>query len=64
MLDALQKSGIVLHLNAACRAGMQSMACMCAATSAEEFALPAERVLVAVGRRPRVPRTLASNRCN
>ncbi|GAA4006256.1 dihydrolipoyl dehydrogenase [Comamonas faecalis] len=53
VLDALKKSGVVLHL--ACSvAGWDAKSGVHVRTArADEFALPADRVLVAVGRRPR-----------
>ena len=54
VLDALQKSGIVLHLGCSVQGwDAEHGVHVRSDERAEEFALPAERVLVAVGRRPR-----------
>jgi dihydrolipoamide dehydrogenase len=54
VLDALQKSGIVLHLGCSVQ-GLTTEHGVHVRNDAraEDFALPADRVLVAVGRRPR-----------
>ena len=54
VLDALQKSGIVLHLGCSVQGwDAEHGVHVRNDARAEEFALPADRVLVAVGRRPR-----------
>ena len=54
VLDALQKSGIVLHLGCSVQGWDDEHGVHVRSDErAEEFALPADRVLVAVGRRPR-----------
>ena len=54
VLDALQKSGIVLHLGCSVQGWDDEHGVHVRSDErAEEFALPANRVLVAVGRRPR-----------
>ena len=54
VLDALQKSGIVLHLGCSVQGWDATHGVHVRSDErAEEFALPADRVLVAVGRRPR-----------
>ena len=54
VLDALQKSGIVLHLGCSVQGYDERHGVHVRNDArAEDFALPAERVLVAVGRRPR-----------
>ena len=54
VLDALQKSGIVLHLGCSVQGwDAEHGVHVRSDERAEEFALPAERVLVAVGRWPR-----------
>ncbi|WP_042426250.1 dihydrolipoyl dehydrogenase [Comamonas granuli] len=53
VLDALQKSGVVLHLGCSVQGYDAKHGVHVRNARADEFALPAERVLVAVGRRPR-----------
>ncbi|MCE1250722.1 MAG: dihydrolipoyl dehydrogenase [Comamonadaceae bacterium] len=54
VLDALQKSGVVLHLGCSVAGwDAQNGVHVRIDARAEDFALPADRVLVAVGRRPR-----------
>ena len=54
VLDALQKSGIVLHLGCSVQGwDAEHGVHVRNDARAEDFALPADRVLVAVGRRPR-----------
>ncbi len=54
VLEALKKAGIVLHLGCKVRGWDEHQGVHVRNdTRAEEFALPADRVLVAVGRRPR-----------
>ena len=54
VLDALQKSGVVLHLGCSVQGwDAEHGVHVRNDARAEEFALPADRVLVAVGRRPR-----------
>ncbi|HNN34538.1 MAG TPA: dihydrolipoyl dehydrogenase [Ottowia sp.] len=54
VLDALQKSGIVLHLGCSVQGwDAEHGVHVRIDARAEDFALPADRVLVAVGRRPR-----------
>ncbi|HQQ71481.1 MAG TPA: dihydrolipoyl dehydrogenase [Alicycliphilus sp.] len=54
VLEALQKSGIVLHLGCSVQGWDERHGVHVRIDErAEDFALPAERVLVAVGRRPR-----------
>ncbi|QIL42981.1 dihydrolipoyl dehydrogenase [Acidovorax sp. HDW3] len=54
VLDALQKSGVVLHLGCSVAGwDAQHGVHVRIDARAEDFALPADRVLVAVGRRPR-----------
>ena len=52
VLDALKKSGIVLHLGCSVQGWDAQHGVHVRNARAEEFALPADRVLVAVGRRP------------
>ncbi len=53
VLDALQKSGVVLHLGCSVQGWDAKHGVHVRNARADEFALPADRVLVAVGRRPR-----------
>ncbi len=53
VLDALKKSGVVLHLGCSVLGWDEGQGVHVRNARADEFALPAERVLVAVGRRPR-----------
>ena len=53
MLDALEKSGVVLHLGCSVQGFDKKPGVRVRSARADEFALPADRVLVAVGRRPR-----------
>ena len=53
VLDALQKSGVVLHLGCSVAGWDAKHGVHVRNARADEFALPADRVLVAVGRRPR-----------
>lgn len=62
VLDALKKSGVVLHLGCSVLGWTKARACTRNAR-ADEFALPAERVLVAVGA-GRARRALAWKRCS
>jgi dihydrolipoamide dehydrogenase len=54
VLAALKKQGVVLHLNSGVQGMSQTgQALRVRTASADEFALPADQVLVAVGRKPR-----------
>ena len=53
VLDALEKSGVVLHLGCSVQGFDEKHGVHVRSARADEFALPADRVLVAVGRRPR-----------
>jgi dihydrolipoamide dehydrogenase len=54
VLAALKKQGVVLHLNSSVQGMSQTgQALRVRTASADEFALPADQVLVAVGRKPR-----------
>jgi dihydrolipoamide dehydrogenase len=53
VLDALEKSGVVLHLGCSVQGYDEKHGVHVRSARADEFALPADRVLVAVGRRPR-----------
>ena len=52
VLDALEKSGVVLHLGCSVQGYDAQHGVRVRSARADEFALPADRVLVAVGRRP------------
>ena len=53
VLDALEKSGVVLHLGCSVQGFDAQHGVRVRSARADEFALPADRVLVAVGRKPR-----------
>ncbi len=53
VLDALKKSGVVLHLGCSVQGWDERHGVHVRNANADEFALPADKVLVAVGRRPR-----------
>ena len=53
VLEALKRSGVVLHLGCSVAGYDAQQGVHVRNARADEFALPAERVLVAVGRRPR-----------
>lgn len=53
VLDALEKSGVVLHLGCTVQGFDAKHGVQVRSARADEFALPADRVLVAVGRKPR-----------
>ena len=53
VLDALEKGGVVLHLGCSVQGFDEKHGVRVRSARADEFALPADRVLVAVGRRPR-----------
>jgi guanine deaminase len=53
VLDALEKSGVVLHLGCSVQGYDAQHGVRVRSARADEFALPADRVLVAVGRKPR-----------
>src|SRR3990167_707661 len=53
VLDALEKSGVVLHLGCSVQGYDEEHGVRVRSARADEFALPADRVLVAVGRKPR-----------
>jgi dihydrolipoamide dehydrogenase len=53
VLDALEKSGVVLHLGCSVQGYDEKHGVRVRSARADEFALPADRVLVAVGRKPR-----------
>ena len=53
VLESLKKSGVVLHLGCSVLGWDAAEGVHVRNAQADEFALPAERVLVAVGRRPR-----------
>ena len=53
VLEALQRSGVVLHLGCTVQGHDARDGVHVRNAQADEFALPADRVLVAVGRRPR-----------
>lgn len=53
VLESLKKSGVVLHLGCSVQGWDGSQGVHVRNARADEFALPADRVLVAVGRRPR-----------
>lgn len=52
VLDALKKSGVALHLDCNVHGFDEKHGVQVRSARADEFALPADRVLVAVGRRP------------
>ena len=54
VLDALKKSGVVLHLGCSVQGFDEKHGVHVRSARADEFALPADRVLVAVGRKPRI----------
>jgi len=53
VLESLKKSGVVLHLGCSVQGWDAGQGVHVRNARADEFALPADRVLVAVGRRPR-----------
>ena len=53
VLESLRKSGVVLHLDCSVLGWDEGQGVHVRNARADEFALPADRVLVAVGRRPR-----------
>lgn len=53
VLESLKKSGVVLHLGCSVQGWDEGQGVHVRNARADEFALPADRVLVAVGRRPR-----------
>ena len=53
VLESLRKSGVVLHLGCSVLGWDEGQGVHVRNARADEFALPADRVLVAVGRRPR-----------
>ena len=53
VLDALEKSGVVLHLGCSVQGFDAQHGVHVRSARADEFALPVDRVLVAVGRKPR-----------
>ena len=53
VLEALKRSGVVLHLGCSVQGYDDKQGVHVRNARADEFALPADRVLVAVGRRPR-----------